>query len=158
MAKKEHIGFQLDQERPIDKKVIDILNSLPQRTKKCAYIRQAIIFYDKYKDMTFENGESDDTLNDDRLDLVLRKLDDVISLVGSINESEEESHRSRTAPVSDKKKNPEKVQKEEKKEEPEDLPVVEDVENEIEEVEDTSTADEEEFDLDAYEDSVGDFL
>ena len=97
MAKKEHIGFQLHDDRPIDKRVIDILNSLPERENKCAFIRKAIIFYDDHKD-DFENTPSGDKLNDEKLDLILKKLDELKGVTEIQTEREEESHLSQPAP------------------------------------------------------------
>ena len=97
MAKKEHIGFQLHDDRPIDKRVIDILNSLPERENKCAFIRKAIIFYDDHKD-DFENTPSGDKLNDEKLVLILKKLDELKGVTEIQTEREEESHLSQPAP------------------------------------------------------------
>lgn len=97
MAKKEHIGFQLHDERPIDKRVIEILNSLPERENKCSFIRKAIIFYDDHKD-DFNNTPSNDKLNDEKLDLILKKLDELKGVTEIQTEREEESHLSQPAP------------------------------------------------------------
>ena len=97
MAKKEHIGFQLHDDRPIDKRVIEILNSLPERENKCSFIRKAIIFYDDHKD-DFNNTPSNDKLNDEKLDLILKKLDEIKGVTEMPIEREGESHPSQPAP------------------------------------------------------------
>lgn len=43
-----HVGFQLNENNPCDKKVKDILESLSYDQKKTAYIKRAIIFYHDY--------------------------------------------------------------------------------------------------------------
>ena len=161
MAKKEHIGFQLHDDRPIDKKVIDILNSLPERENKCAFIRKAIIFYDDHKD-DFENTPSGDKLNDEKLDLILKKLDAITGMTEFQTEREEESHPAQPAPESSPSVEPEEEPEEIPEEKPEKKAKKVEKKEEKKEIKDDDdhlevTADTD-VNSEAYMDALGDFL
>lgn len=109
MSRTGHLGFQLNENRPIDKQVMDILDNLPDGEKKCSFIRKAIIFYNDNKDKSFDNIGSSDKLNDRKLDMILEKLDEVIK-AERLPESERESPTSQpSSPPLSKAEEPEAI-------------------------------------------------
>ena len=177
MAKKEHIGFQLIEDRPVDKKVMDILNSLPKRVNKCAFIREAIIFYSEHKDTSFEKNESGDKLNDEKMELVLKKLDGILGLAEMFMEREAGSHPSQPAPNPVPESPQIEVKEEVKEEKPEEQPVKKEKKQEEKRVKDEKKESQpapepeavpaaldpepvqtEELNTDAYLEALGDFL
>jgi len=73
-----HIGFFLSEDRPNDKKIIDVLNSLPPHENKCSYIRKAILFYSRYSEYDFESSSGEFSESS-----VENKLDEILSLLKS---------------------------------------------------------------------------
>ena len=85
----KHIGFFLDRDKDFDRKCIDILENLPKGENRCSYIRKAIVFYNKYNGKAVDKR---DTLSqEEKLDLILAKLDGLSLPLQTVPESTEPS-------------------------------------------------------------------
>lgn len=142
MAKKKvHIGFELHEDRPADKKIMGILSNLPQHENKCSFIRKAIIFYSENKDKSFDGN-----ISSEKIDELIDKIDSLITVRGElggevVSEREEPSHPA-PEPKEEISEKAEKPSESTDEEEGEDLKVNADAD----------------IDYDSFEDALGDFL
>lgn len=142
-GKKEHIGIVLHYDKPEDKKVIDVLNNLPEHETKCSFIRKAIISYG-------ENYGKDFNSTDEKFDAIMEKLDMLLNGSGQKTEERKEVHPS--VPTSGTKVS----------DSPETAPVkIQDADDTTLGEEEKEVSSEEDMDLDdfeSYKKSLGDFL
>lgn len=81
-----HVGFQLNENNPCDKKVKDILESLSYDQKKTAYIKRAIIFYHDYMGNN-DNFVGTNTLNkgESIFDVIISRLNTLDKRLSSMD-------------------------------------------------------------------------